>query len=261
MHSPTTDNAISHSSAQTLLAAIIAGAQAILEQDTFADAAREIFDRSRQMTGARAGYVALLREDGQENEVLFLEAGGMPCTVDPELPMPIRGLRAIAYETHQAVYDNHFMEGEWATFMPEGHVHLQNVLFAPLNLDGRTVGIMGLANKPTDFTDADAEMATVFGELAAIALAKSRHLDILHEKNRILEQALSEIKTLRGLLPMCSHCKSIRNDSGLWTRIEGYLSEHTDATFTHGMCPNCLRELYPEDADEIIRQLDLPEKA
>ena len=243
-------------SAEAKLDAVIRGARAILEKQSFTDAARAIFDRCREMTGAVSGYVALLSQDGQENEVLFLEAGGMPCTVDPELPMPIRGLRAIAYETHKAAYDNNFMNSEWVKYMPGGHVVLKNVMFSPLNIEGKTVGIMGLANKPSDFTDADAEIATAFGELAAIALANSRYLDLLIEKNHALERALSEIKTLRGLLPICSRCKSIRDDEGLWKRVEAYLADHTDARFTHGLCPNCLRELYPDMADSIIEKLN-----
>ena len=75
--------------------------------------------------------------------------------------MPIRGLRATAYETHGPVYDNDFMNSRWVKYMPEGHVALRNVMFAPLNIEAKTVGIMGLANKPTDFTDDDAETAAV----------------------------------------------------------------------------------------------------
>jgi hypothetical protein len=163
--------------------------------------------------------------------------------------MPIRGLRADAYRTHRAVYHNDFMNTPWRGLLPAGHVEMRNVLFAPLNLEGETVGIMGLANKPTDFTDADAEIAATFGDLAAIALANSRHLDLLAERTTSLERALSEVKTLRGLLPICASCKKIRDDAGLWTRIDAYLTEHTDATFSHGLCPDCLRQLYPDLVD------------
>ena len=245
-------------SAEAKLEAVVRGAHAILEKQTFADAARAIFDRCREMTGAVSGYVALLSEDGQENEVLFLEAGGMPCSVAPELPMPIRGLRAIAYETHRATYANDFMNSEWVQYMPKGHVFLKNVMFAPLNLDGRTVGILGLANKPSDFTDADAEIAGVFGELAAIALANSRSIELLSEKNLALENALAEIKTLRSILPMCSHCRQVRSEDGTWTRLETYVSAHTDTQFSHGLCPDCLREFYPEEADAILEQTNMP---
>ncbi len=245
---------ITKPTAEAKLDAVVRGARAILDKQNFADAARAIFDRCCDMTGATSGYVALLKDDGEENEVIFLEAGGLPCTVDPALPMPIRGLRATTYKTHSASYDNDFMKSEWVKYMPEGHVVLKNVMFAPLNLDGKTVGLLGLANKPSDFTDADAEIATVFGELAAIALANSRYLELLKQKNQALEHALSEIKTLHSILPMCSHCRKVRDDEGVWERLEAYVSEHTDTRFSHSLCPNCIRELYPEHADEILKK-------
>ncbi len=241
-------------SAEVKLEAVVKGARSILERKTFAESARAIFDQCRKMTGAIAGYVALLSEDGHENEVLFLESGELPCSVDPALPMPIRGLRAIAYETHSAVFENNFLNSEWVKFIPEGHAPLHNVLFAPLNIEGKTVGIMGLANKPTDFTDEDADIASVFGELAAIALMNSRYLDLLTEKTMSLEQALSEVKTLRGLLPMCSRCKKIRDDEGIWTKLEAYITSHTGTLISHGLCPDCLRELFPSQAELILKR-------
>ena len=60
-----------------------------------------------------------------------------------------------------------------------------------------------------------------------------------------LERALAEVKTLGGLLPICSHCKKIRDDGGYWNQLEAYLSEHTEAEFTHGICPDCAREYFP----------------
>ena len=242
-------------SAESKLAAIMTGARAILVKQTFTETARSIFDQCRAITGAISGYVALLSDDGHENEVLFLEAGGMPCEVDPELPMPIRGLRETSYKTHSVVFENDFMNSRWVDFMPEGHVVMHNVLFAPLNIEGKTVGIMGLANKPSNFTDEDAEIASVFGDLAAIALANSRYLDLLNEKTVSLERALSEVRTLRSLLPICTHCRKVRDDDGLWTKLEAYLSDHTDTQFSHGLCPDCIRSFYPEDADAILDEL------
>lgn len=60
-----------------------------------------------------------------------------------------------------------------------------------------------------------------------------------------LGQATVEIKTLLGLLPICSYCKKIRDDSGYWQQIEGYIKEHSDADFTHGICPDCTETMYP----------------
>jgi PAS domain S-box-containing protein len=61
-----------------------------------------------------------------------------------------------------------------------------------------------------------------------------------------LQDALEKIKTLRGLLPMCAWCKNIRDDKGYWKKVEDYLREHSDATFTHGICPECLKKVSPE---------------
>ncbi len=53
-----------------------------------------------------------------------------------------------------------------------------------------------------------------------------------------------ELRTLRGLLPMCSKCKKIRDDKGFWERVDSYIEEHTQVTFSHGICPDCLVDLY-----------------
>jgi PAS domain S-box-containing protein len=67
---------------------------------------------------------------------------------------------------------------------------------------------------------------------------------------RELQQAMVHVKTLSGLLPICSSCKKIRDDQGYWTQVERYLMDHTDAQFSHGICPDCLHKLYPEYADK-----------
>jgi CheY-like chemotaxis protein len=79
-------------------------------------------------------------------------------------------------------------------------------------------------------------------ELAARVSTQLR----LHHTIRSLEKALKEIKTLKGLLPICSSCKMIRDDQGYWKQIESYIKAHSDVEFTHGICPDCARKLYPE---------------
>ena len=61
-----------------------------------------------------------------------------------------------------------------------------------------------------------------------------------------LQTALKEIKTLRGLIPICAFCKQIRNDEGAWDQMEAYITEHTHAEFSHGICPDCAKKHYPE---------------
>ncbi|HOO57350.1 MAG TPA: PAS domain S-box protein [bacterium] len=169
--------------------ALLRGASSVLGSEDFETAAKVIFYTCGELIGATSGYIALLSKDGSENDVLFLESGGMPCEVDESLPMPIRGLRAEAYKKGVAVYDNDFMNSEWAKYLPEGHVTLRNVIFAPLIIDGNAVGVMGLANKENGFDENDVRLTTAFGEIAAIALKNARAKEALLGSEEALKKA------------------------------------------------------------------------
>lgn len=65
-------------------------------------------------------------------------------------------------------------------------------------------------------------------------------------KKQELKEAISEIKTLQGIIPICCSCHSIRDDKENWNKLEEYISNHSDAQFSHSYCPDCLRKLYPE---------------
>jgi len=96
-----------------------------------------------------------------------------------------------------------------------------------------------------------ASLATglIFTILLSVYLhSKARHTRKLAKTNDELRAALNEIKTLRGIIPICSYCHSIRDDKGSWALIDAYLSEHSDAQFSHGVCPNCLEKALT-DAD------------
>ena len=60
-----------------------------------------------------------------------------------------------------------------------------------------------------------------------------------------LQNALSDVKKLSGLLPICASCKKVREDSGYWTRIEEYIRDHSEADFSHSICPECMKRRYP----------------
>jgi hypothetical protein len=77
----------------------------------------------------------------------------------------------------------------------------------------------------------------------AHAIAAERELTA---RNRELEQTLLEVKVLRGFIPICSSCKKIRNDGGYWQQIESYIQQHSEALFSHGVCPDCYQKLYAE---------------
>jgi AmiR/NasT family two-component response regulator len=81
----------------------------------------------------------------------------------------------------------------------------------------------------------------------AILVARARFADLmeLRQLNAELRRALESVKTLSGFLPICTHCKRIRNAEGAWVAVEVYVRDHTHAEFTHGLCPRCLEEQYP----------------
>jgi len=74
-------------------------------------------------------------------------------------------------------------------------------------------------------------------------------MQVQNQKTK-LEAALDNIKTLQGLFPICSHCKKIRDDKGYWNQIESYIRDHSDAEFSHSICPECAKRFYSEFIDE-----------
>jgi hypothetical protein len=73
---------------------------------------------------------------------------------------------------------------------------------------------------------------------------------------RELQDALGKIKTLRGLLPTCAWCRKVRDDDGYWKKVETYIEEHSDASFTHGICPDCLKKNDPETYREYKKKIE-----
>ncbi len=96
--------------------------------------------------------------------------------------------------------------------------------------------------------------------LLAGAMATFHKLRIAHLRHREVilkmrvEQAMAQVKILNGLLPICASCKKIRDDHGYWNQIESYIRDHSQADFSHGICPDCLRTLYPEYAARVTRE-------
>lgn len=70
--------------------------------------------------------------------------------------------------------------------------------------------------------------------------------NLVLQRTRELKEAMNQIKTMSGLLPICAHCKSIRDDKGYWQNVDEYIRDHTSAQFSHSLCPECLKILYPD---------------
>jgi GAF domain-containing protein len=112
---------------------------------------------------------------------------------------------------------------------------------APLiTSDGHGVGSLCVIDRmPRKLT---AEQGSALEKLAALVITQLE----LRRVSRQLAEAATNIKTLSGLVPICAHCKSIRDDENYWQTVEAYVSAHTEARFSHGICPDCVQKHYPE---------------
>jgi len=97
----------------------------------------------------------------------------------------------------------------------------------------------------SNVTSSSGELA---GRMASfIDITKRKEIEADREKLiDKLQDALNKIKTLRGIIPICASCKKIRDDKGYWNQLENYIREHSDAVFSHGICPECTEKLYPD---------------
>jgi hypothetical protein len=97
-------------------------------------------------------------------------------------------------------------------------------------------------------TGVDQPYRLIFRDLSAEIARRNeteqRRLALIGE----LRHALAEIKTLKGIVPICMHCKKIRDDAGYWNQLEQYLRDHSDAEFSHGICPECMTKYYTEES-------------
>ena len=105
-------------------------------------------------------------------------------------------------------------------------------------------GAIDYISKPVNSIELLARVSSALTLKSEMDRRKNRELE-LRRSNEELQQALKEVKVLRGLIPICASCKKIRNDGGFWQQLEEYLGEHSEAEFSHGLCQPCIKKLYP----------------
>jgi hypothetical protein len=128
-------------------------------------------------------------------------------------------------------------------------IHQGYLSFAliPIRAQGQIVGLLQLNDRKKNcFTLETIHFFEGIGASIGVALMRKKQEE---ERDRLIEEltkALSQIKMLSGLLPICASCKKIRDDQGYWNQIEDYIMQHSNADFSHGICPDCAKKLYPE---------------
>lgn len=202
--------------------------------------------------------VLLIEDDPNDAELITreLRRGGMDTTIRC-VDNRDTFLRALAEETPDIILSDHGLpqfDGFSAMAIAKekcGHVPF---LFVT-GLLGEEVIIETLTRGATDYVLKSHLSKLVPAVERALREAEERRKrrEAEAERERLiveLQDALARVKTLSGLLPICSSCKKIRDDKGYWNRLETYLQEHSSAKLTHGICPECAQRLYPGLLDE-----------
>ncbi len=128
----------------------------------------------------------------------------------------------------------------WAN-APEIEHSLVSYMGYPILLpDGSIFGTICLHDsKPNEYSNDIDQLIRSFRKIVESHFALARQTKELKDK-------IDEIQLLKGIIPICSHCKSIRNDEGYWQEIEKFVKKHPDADFSHGLCPECAKKFYPD---------------
>ena len=139
------------------------------------------------------------------------------------------------------------LEGEAPLLNHKGEVVGQcTQVFAAIWDGEQVIGHVSMDNRHTNkpITEHQCELLRLFGAAVGYLCAR-KHVEEDREQLIVdLQDALARIKTLHGLIPICAGCKKIRDDQGYWNQIEGYIRKHSEAEFTHSLCPECADQLY-----------------
>ena len=122
-----------------------------------------------------------------------------------------------------------------------------------ITADGRILDVWLTVTAILDDVGKPMAIATTERDITARKAAEKEKVDLIKQ----LQRALGEVKTLRGIIPICMICKRIRNDQGYWEQVEVYVHRHSEANFSHGVCPYCMKERHPRVYEKMLL-LDRP---
>ena len=206
----------------------------ITERKQAEDALRDSEERYRTLVENQGEGIAMAdAEDGftfanpAAEEIFGVEPGALVGRhvrefVTPEQLAVIEGQTALRRQGHKSTYE---IEIE----RPDGEKRTILLTAAPrVDRAGRFAGTFGIFRDVTEHKRVEMERERLIAEL---------------------QEALAQVKTLHGLLPICANCKRVRDDDGYWHMVEAYVRDHSQAEFTHTLCPECMAKLYPEYVD------------
>ena len=241
---------------RAVLGAINQVFQETLTSDTEEEVARTCLAVAEELTDSRFGFIGEINGKGNFDNIAISDPGWLACrmpgtdAVVMTTNMEITGIWGRVLQDGKSCIANDPATEPDRTGVPDGHPEWTSFLGVPLQQGGRTVGMIAVANKEAGYDAADREALEDLSVAFMEALARQRGE---LERERLLaelKEALAKVKTLRGLIPICASCKKIRDDQGYWQQVEVYVRERSEAQFSHGICPDCMTELYPEFAKD-----------
>jgi hypothetical protein len=204
---------------------------------------QNVVDIMAELLGVPAGLI--MRYQGNEIEVLVASSGpGNPYNAGEKEHLPGSGLYCeTVIKTRQVLLVPNALEDKKWRHNPDIKLGMISYLGYPICLPtGKVFGtICVLDIKENAYSEIHKKLLLKFKELIEV------HLQLLYT-TASLQGALVQVKTLQGLLPICAHCKKIRDDQDNWQPMESYITQRSEAKFTHGVCPDCLLKHYPENA-------------
>jgi PAS domain S-box-containing protein len=132
--------------------------------------------------------------------------------------------KTLSEDHHDSNMENVVFSGSFSWIRPDGKDNVIEYAAVPIKVQGKTITI-GIDRDITERKRVEEERERLIKDL---------------------QEALADVKTLSGLVPICANCKQIRDDKGFWMQVESYIQERSDARFSHGICPDCMRKLYPD---------------
>ncbi len=217
---------------------------------------RKIAEAAAELPGATVASIWVAREESRTLEVVSFSDPVM------EADWPVRTMsfeqglngwvarHGRVLNVADAFGDDRFIASDW--WQRQG---LSSYLGVPVILDGVLLAVLALnGREPFQLDPEDERLLESFGSQAALAIRNAALFADESLARQAAERALAEVKRLQGMLPICSYCKKIRNDENSWEQMESYISEHSHATFSHGICPDCRSTVVARDLEQWRRE-------
>ncbi|MFC1885285.1 GAF domain-containing protein [Thermodesulfobacteriota bacterium] len=185
------------------------------------------------LTNSKAGYLHFVDEDQEKIDLVSWSKGALElCTAEKTAHYPIdqAGIWADSVRLRIPVVHNDYQNITDKKGYPEGHFHVARHLSVPIFDSEKIVAVAGVGNKEIPYDNSDLRQTQLF---------MNSMWAILKQK-----KALQEIRALRGILPLCSFCKKIRDDEGYWEQVDIYIRKHSKADISHSICPECMEKHY-----------------